>query len=61
MASVVSGTPLEIGEEAVHESQSIHLIPSNARQECVATALPICLSLGLRSSLLGEILCPPSN
>ena len=34
-ASAVSGTPLEPGEEAAHESQSIHLIPSNARQECV--------------------------
>ena len=31
---------------------TLDLIPSNARQECVATALTICLFSGLRSSLL---------
>ena len=30
----------------------VHLIPSNARQECVATALTICWFSGLCSSLL---------
>ena len=31
---------------------TLDLIPSNAHQECVATALSICLFSGLRSSLL---------
>ena len=31
---------------------TLDLIPSNARQECVTTALTICLFSGLRSSLL---------
>ena len=50
LASAVSGALGKPGEEAAHESQSIFrfafsldLIPSNARQECVATVLTICL------------------
>ena len=50
--------PVELCEEAAHESLSkfcqptLNLIPSNARQECVANTLTICLFSGLRSSLL---------
>ena len=47
---------VEPGEKAAHESQSIFcysgLIPSNTREDCVATSPLICLFSGIRSSLL---------